>query len=58
MFLCVVLVIVLAIIVLTNMSISQKFAKEQDDSLDKMMFYVIVALGIIVVFLYWGARYV
>lgn len=56
--LSVVLVIVLAIIVLTNMPISQKFAKEQDDSLDKMMFYVIVALGIIVVFLYWGARYV
>ncbi len=45
-------------ILLKNMPLIPKFKSEQDDSLDKMTFYAIVTLGIIVLFIYWGGNLV
>ena len=53
-----ILIIFVWLIALTNMPLIPKFKSEQDDSLNKMMFYVLVALGIIISFLYWGGRFV
>ena len=41
-----------------NMPLIPKFKIEQDDSLDKMIFYAVMVLGIVVVFVYWGGNLV
>ena len=46
--------LILAIVLITNIPLIPKFKIEQDDSLDKMLFYAIVVLGLIVIFMYWG----
>ena len=51
-------VLVLAVILVTNMPLIPKFKMEQDDSLNKMIFYAILTLAIIITFIYWGASYV
>lgn len=53
-----ILVIFVWLVAITNMPLIPKFKSEQDDSLNKMMFYVLIALGIIITFLYWGGRFV
>ncbi len=40
------------------MPLIPKFKIEQDDSLDKMIFYAVMVLGIVVVFVYWGGNLV
>ena len=45
---------ILAIVLISNIPLIPKFKIEQEDSLEKMIFYAVVTLAIIVVFLYWG----
>ena len=50
--------LILAIVLISNIPLIPKFKVEQDDSLDKMLFYAIMVLGLIVIFMYWGGRLV
>ncbi|KZX13999.1 hypothetical protein [Methanobrevibacter filiformis] len=52
--LTIVLILALGLVLITNMPLMPKFAKEQDDSLNKMIFYVVLTLAILVTILYWG----
>ena len=45
---------ILAILLIANIPLIPKFKIEQEDSLEKMLFYAITTLSIIIVFLYWG----
>ncbi len=54
----IIVVILVAILFFTNMPLAGKIKSEQSDSLEKMTFYVIVALGILVAVIYWGLKYV
>lgn len=45
---------ILAIVLISNIPLIPKFKIEQDDSLNKMLFYAIIVLGLIVTFMYWG----
>ena len=54
----IVVVILVAILFFTNMPLAGKIKSEQSDSLEKMTFYVVVGLGILVAVIYWGLRYV
>ena len=45
---------ILAIVLISNIPLIPKFKIEQDDSLNKMLFYAIIVLGLIVIFMYWG----
>ena len=49
---------ILAIVLISNIPLIPKFKIEQDDSLEKMLFYAIMVLGLIVIFMYWGGRLV
>lgn len=46
--------LILAIVLIGNIPLIPKFKIEQEDSLEKMLFYAIITLGLIVIFLYWG----
>ena len=54
--------IVLAIVVIlglvlfftTNMPLMPKIKREQDDSLEKMVFYAVLTLGTLITIIYWG----
>ena len=50
--------LILAIVLISNIPLIPKFKIEQEDSLEKMLFYAIITLAIIVVFLYWGGNLV
>lgn len=52
--LMIILVAAILIIALKAMPIMPLLRKEQNDSLNNMMFYVVVALGVIVALFYWG----
>ncbi|MDR2544244.1 MAG: energy-converting hydrogenase B subunit G EhbG [Methanobrevibacter sp.] len=52
--LTVLIILGLGLYLITNMPLISKLKKEQDDSLNKMMFYVILTLGILVSVVYWG----
>ncbi|MBQ6813608.1 MAG: energy-converting hydrogenase B subunit G EhbG [Methanobrevibacter sp.] len=54
----VIVIILAAILVFTNMPLASKIKSEQSDSLEKMSFYVIITLGILVAVIYWGLKYV
>ncbi len=49
-----VVILVLLVLILSNLPISIKLFQEQDDSIEKMLFYAVVSLGIIVSIFYWG----
>ena len=49
---------ILAIVLISNIPLIPKFKIEQEDSLEKMLFYAIVTLAILVTFLYWGGNLV
>ena len=49
---------ILAIVLISNIPLIPKFKIEQEDSLEKMIFYAIITLSIIVVFMYWGGSLV
>ena len=50
--------LILAIVLISNIPLIPKFKIEQEDSLEKMLFYAVVTLAIIVTFLYWGGNLV
>jgi len=50
--------LILTIVLITNIPLIPKFKIEQEDSLEKMLFYAVVALGIIIAFVYWGGNFV
>ncbi|MBE6503204.1 hydrogenase [uncultured Methanobrevibacter sp.] len=50
--------LIVAIVLISNIPLIPKFKLEQEDSLEKMIFYAIVTLSIIIVFLYWGGNLV
>ena len=54
----IVVVILVAVLFFTNMPLASKVKSEQSDSLEKMTFYVIISLGILVSVIYWGLKYV
>lgn len=49
---------ILAIVLISNIPLIPKFKIEQEDSLEKMIFYAVITLSIIVVFMYWGGNLV
>jgi energy-converting hydrogenase B subunit G len=52
--LMIIMVAAILIIVFTAMPIMPRLRREQNDDLNNMMFYVVVALGVIVALFYWG----
>ena len=50
--------LIVTILLMFNLPLIPKFKIEQEDSLEKMIFYAVVTLSIIVVFLYWGGNLV
>lgn len=50
--------LIAAVILLVNIPLIPKFKIEQEDSLDKMLFYAIVTLAIIGAIMYWGGNLV
>ncbi len=52
--LMIVLLIAVFFIALMAMPIMPRLRKEQDDSFNNMIFYVVLALGIIIALFYWG----
>ncbi len=52
--LMIVLVVVIFLLAFVAMPLMPRLKREQNDSLASMSFYVIIALGIVVVLFYWG----
>ena len=50
--------LILAVVLISSIPLIPKFKIEQEDSLEKMIFYAVVTLSIIVVFMYWGGNLV
>ena len=50
--------LIVAIILISNIPLIPKFKIEQEDSLEKMIFYAVITLAIIITFLYWGGNLV
>lgn len=50
--------LILAVVLIGNIPLIPKFKMEQEDSLEKMLFYAVVTLAIIVTFIYWGGNFV
>ena len=49
---------ILAIVLISNIPLIPKFKIEQEDSLEKMIFYAVVTLALIAAFMYWGGNLV
>jgi energy-converting hydrogenase B subunit G len=50
--------LILAFVLIFNIPLIPKFKIEQEDSLEKMLFYAVITLAIIVTFIYWGGNLV
>ena len=50
--------LILAVVLIFSIPLIPKFKIEQEDSLEKMLFYAIIVLGMTVIFLYWGGTLV
>ncbi len=50
--------LILAIVLISNIPLIPKFKIEQEDSLEKMLFYAVVTLALIATFMYWGGNLV
>ena len=53
-FLTVIIVLITCLFLIINMPIIPKLKREQNDSLERMTFYVILTLGILLIVIYWG----
>jgi energy-converting hydrogenase B subunit G len=53
-FLTIIVLLGLCLFLITNMPLIPKLKREQSDSLEKMTFYAILTLGILVTVIYWG----
>lgn len=49
---------ILAIVLILNIPLIPKFKIEQEDSLEKMLFYAVITLALIITFMYWGGNLV
>lgn len=56
--LMVVVVLALFFIMVTAMPIIPRLKREQNDSIDSMIFYVILTLGVLITLFYWGTSHV
>jgi len=56
--LAIIVILGLALLLFTNLPIMPKIKIEQDDSLDKMTFYIILTLGILITVICWGNGFV
>lgn len=56
--LTIIVILGLGLILITNMPIIPKLKREQNDSLEKMTFYTILTLGILISVIYWGTMHV
>ena len=56
--LCILLIIILAFVLISKLPLIPIFRKEQDDSLDKMLFYSVVVIGLLFTVIYWGGNLV
>jgi energy-converting hydrogenase B subunit G len=56
--LMIVAVLVVLFAALMAMPLMPRFKKEQNDSLASMMFYVVIALAIVITLFYWGDLHV
>ena len=52
--LMIIMIIVIFLIALMAMPIMPRLRNEQDDSFNNMIFYVVIALGIVITIFYWG----
>jgi energy-converting hydrogenase B subunit G len=52
--LMIIMIIAIFIIAIMAMPIMPKLRKEQNESFNNMIFYVVIALGIIIALFYWG----
>ena len=50
--------LILAVVLISSIPLIPKFKIEQEDSLEKMLFYAVITLAIIVTFMYWGGNLV
>ncbi|WP_295609647.1 hydrogenase [uncultured Methanobrevibacter sp.] len=50
--------LILAVVLIANIPLIPKFKIEQEDSLEKMLFYAVITLAIIITFMYWGGNLV
>ena len=50
--------LILAIVLIYSIPLVPKFKIEQEDSLEKMLFYAVITLALIAVFMYWGGNLV
>jgi energy-converting hydrogenase B subunit G len=50
--------LILAVVLIANIPLIPKFKIEQEDSLEKMVFYAVMTLAILGIFLYWGGSLV
>ena len=50
--------LILAIVLIYSIPLIPKFKIEQEDSLEKMLFYAIITLALIAVFMYWDGNLV
>jgi energy-converting hydrogenase B subunit G len=50
--------LILAVVLIANIPLIPKFKIEQEDSLEKMVFYAVMTLAILGIFLYWGGSFV
>ena len=50
--------LILAVVLISNIPLIPKFKIEQEDSLEKMLFYAVITLAIIITFMYWGGNLV
>lgn len=56
--LTIIVVLGLGLFLVTNMPLIPKLKREQSDSLEKMTFYAILTLGILITVIYWGTNHV
>ena len=50
--------LIVAILLISNIPLIPKFKIEQEDSLEKMIFYAVLVLALLVTFMYWGGNLV
>ena len=51
-----VIIIGLVVVFITNLPLIPKLKSEHEDSLEKMIFYAVVTLGVLLAIIYWGIQ--
>jgi len=53
-----VIILIFAFILIKSLPLIPKFKKEQNESLNDMLFYIFLTLGVLLTIFYWGGNYV